>query len=90
MACERYVMPDITATAICVVEGCDRLASLSDVTEGELWVYRANYCSKCFEQVLEGATPKLDASRLVITRVETPDGCSGRFAALREMLEASL
>ncbi len=82
-------MGETSNTSTCIVVGCDRIAALSDVTQGEFWTYRADYCSECFEALILGATPKLDASRLVITRVQTGNGCAGRFAALREMLESS-
>ena len=77
-------MADVEATR-CIVEGCERVAALSDVTRGDFWTYRADYCSTCFEEMVSGRLLKIEASRLVLMPSQQDEACpSWRLTQMRE------
>ena len=53
----------------CVVDGCNRLSALSAVATGRFWRFRTNYCSDCYQKLVDGADLTLDPSRIVLERI---------------------
>ena len=61
------------STISCCIKGCSNMASLQHVLTGQFWQYVHNYCSTCYQNLMERqAGIEIDRTKVPLVRLPEP------------------